>query len=70
MLICHFLLKYKNKIKLSTLEAEIISNKVNLQPQFMNNLLLVAHIVILMSFINLVWYMVALAQIVHNPTLT
>ena len=69
MLTCHFLLKYKNKIKLSILELEIISNKVNLQPQFMNNLLLVAHIVILMNFINLVWCMVALAQIAHNPTL-
>ena len=61
---CHinmsFSMETEKKNKLSFLGVELYANKTNLQPQFIENLHLVAYIVALkdfyLRFTNLVWY--------------
>ena len=57
---CHFLWKQKRRTNYLFLTLKLYAKEVNLQPQFIENKLLVAYIVTLkvfyLRFINLVWY--------------
>ena len=61
---CHinrsFSVEIKKKANHSLPMLKLYPNKVNVQPQFIENLILVAHIVTYCMLINLVWYILLL----------